>query len=155
MTKRQRSDAYITNCITSQVERCYIYLLVLTGTGFFFTMLISVGYLIHHAANEEREAGYIDNDIYWLFGIDVLLLISCFDIFCCPFCNERLKLCCATRCNALCKKQRQNRRSTLKEYNQRSNYDTTLQTKLLATNDFEPPNATKNDVLGESEDDKL
>ena len=149
MTNRQSSKS---NYITSQVERCYIYLLILTGAGLLVTMLISVGYLIDHAVKEERKAGYIDSDIYWLFGIDVLLLISCFDIFCCPFCNERLQLCCSTRCRALCRKKTGIGRGT-REYNEMSNYDTTLQTQLL--NEFEAPNATNSDIFCVNEDANL
>eukprot|EP01084_Bolivina_argentea_P257194 433247_1 len=79
-TKRRRNENY--NCFTSAAERYYIYITVICGILFGIVMLACVLILIYETI---IHTGSIKK-LQWLVIIDIILLICCFDIFCCPFC---------------------------------------------------------------------
>ena len=80
------------NSITSCIERTYLLLLIICGVTFFIAMFVALGELINYV-NEYGEW----KDITWLIAVDVVLIISCFDIFCCPFCRKRASKRCKAR----------------------------------------------------------
>merc|ERR1712154_56450 len=80
------------NCFSSGVERWYINITILCGVGFLVTMFGAVGLLMKHVHEEGEWA-----DVAWLLVIDAVLVMSCVDIFCCPFCRRRARDRCAVQ----------------------------------------------------------
>ena len=112
------------HCITAEMERCYIFLSLIVGFGFLVMMFISVGLLIYRIAKENRL-----NNLILLIIVDIVLIISCFDIFCCPFCRERVILMWWARKN---RDRARSSQKNKKNYDERANYD--LTETLLAPN---------------------
>ena len=110
------------HCITAEFERCYIFLTILVGFGFLIMMFSSMALLIYRTGKEDDGI----QNLIGLIVIDIVLIISCFDIFCCPFCSERVKLMWWARKNRGNSRQKsRHSHGSGKNYNERTNYDLT------------------------------